>query len=56
MGVVGDRSMTDCRLISVFSLQTGRELGREMGIDLDNAGALVGSTAHPGDPVGRHFS
>jgi uncharacterized protein len=30
-----DRSMTDCRPVSVFSLQTVRQLGKEMGLDLD---------------------
>jgi uncharacterized protein YcbX len=30
-----DRSMTDCRPVSLFSVQTGRQLGQEMGIDLD---------------------
>jgi uncharacterized protein YcbX len=30
-----DRAMTDCRPISVFSVQTVRQLGRELGVDLD---------------------
>jgi uncharacterized protein YcbX len=30
-----DRSMTDCRPISIFSIQTVRQLSRELGIDLD---------------------
>lgn len=30
-----DRAMTDCRPISLFSVQTGRRLGEELGIDLD---------------------
>ena len=30
-----DRSMTDCRPLSLFSVQTGRQLGQEIGIDLD---------------------
>ena len=30
-----DRSMTDCRPLSLFSIQTGRQLGQEMGADLD---------------------
>jgi uncharacterized protein YcbX len=29
------RSMTDCRPVSILSLQTVRQLGREAGIDLD---------------------
>jgi len=28
-------AMTDCRPVSLFSLQTGRRLGEELGIDLD---------------------
>ena len=27
--------MTDCRPVSLFSLQTGRRLGEELGIELD---------------------
>jgi uncharacterized protein len=30
-----ERAMTDCRPISVFSMQTGRQLGDEIGMDLD---------------------
>jgi len=30
-----DRSMTDCRPISLFALQTVRELGKELGVVLD---------------------
>lgn len=30
-----DRSMTDCRPISIFSIQTVRQLSKELGIDLD---------------------
>ena len=30
-----DRSMTDCRPVSIFSIQTVRQLGRELGIDVD---------------------
>jgi uncharacterized protein YcbX len=30
-----ERSMTDCRPVSLFSVQTGRRLGEELGIDLD---------------------
>lgn len=30
-----DRSMTDCRPISIFSIQTVRQLSKEFGIDLD---------------------
>ncbi len=30
-----DRSMTDCRPISLFSLQTVRQLGKELGLALD---------------------
>jgi hypothetical protein len=30
-----ERAMTDCRPVSLFSLQTGRRLGEELGIDLD---------------------
>jgi uncharacterized protein YcbX len=30
-----ERAMTDCRPISLFSVQTGRRLGEELGIDLD---------------------
>jgi uncharacterized protein YcbX len=30
-----DRAMTDCRPVSIFSIQTARELGRELGIDVD---------------------
>jgi uncharacterized protein YcbX len=30
-----ERSMTDCRPISLFSLQTARRLGEEVGVDLD---------------------
>jgi uncharacterized protein YcbX len=33
--VRSDRAMTDCRPISLFSLQTVRQLGREVGADLD---------------------
>ena len=30
-----DRAMTDCRPISIFSIQTARQLSKELGIDLD---------------------
>jgi uncharacterized protein len=30
-----ERAMTDCRPISLFSVQTGRRLGEELGIELD---------------------
>jgi len=30
-----ERSMTDCRPVSLFSVQTGRQLSEELGIDLD---------------------
>ena len=30
-----DRSMTDCRPVSLFSIQTGRDLGQAIGVDLD---------------------
>jgi uncharacterized protein YcbX len=30
-----ERAMTDCRPVSLFSVQTGRQLGEELGIDLD---------------------
>ena len=30
-----DRSMTDCRPVSIFSIQTVRQLSKELGIDLD---------------------
>ena len=30
-----ERAMTDCRPISLFSVQTGSRLGQELGIDLD---------------------
>lgn len=30
-----DRAMTDCRPVSMFSLQTVRKLGQELGIELD---------------------
>jgi uncharacterized protein len=30
-----DRSMTDCHPISIFSIQTVRQLSKELGIDLD---------------------
>ena len=30
-----DRSMTDCRPVSIFSIQTVRQLSQELGIDLD---------------------
>src|SRR5271157_2498981 len=30
-----DRAMTDCRPVSLFSVQTGRRLGEELGLDLD---------------------
>jgi uncharacterized protein YcbX len=30
-----DRAMTDCRPISLFSVQTARKLGEELGIDID---------------------
>jgi len=30
-----DRSMTDCRPVSIFSIQTLRQLSKELGIDLD---------------------
>ncbi len=33
--VRSDRAMTDCRPVSLFSVQTGRQLGREIGTDLD---------------------
>jgi len=31
-----ERAMTDCRPISLFSVQTGRRLGEELGIEIDN--------------------
>jgi uncharacterized protein len=30
-----DRAMTDCRPISLFSMQSARQLGRELGVDVD---------------------
>jgi uncharacterized protein YcbX len=30
-----DRSMTDCRPVSIFSIQTVRQLSKELGIDVD---------------------
>jgi uncharacterized protein YcbX len=33
--VRSERSMTDCRPVSMFSVQTGRQLGEELGVDLD---------------------
>lgn len=30
-----DRAMTDCRPLSLFSVQTARHLGQEIGVDLD---------------------
>jgi hypothetical protein len=30
-----DRPMTDCRPVSIFSLQTARQLSKELGIDVD---------------------
>jgi uncharacterized protein len=30
-----ERAMTDCRPVSLFSVQTGRRLSKELGIDLD---------------------
>jgi uncharacterized protein YcbX len=30
-----ERAMTDCRPVSLFSIQTARQLGEELGIDLD---------------------
>jgi len=30
-----DRSMTDCRPVSIFSVQTARQLSKELGIDVD---------------------
>jgi len=30
-----DRAMTDCRPVSLFSIQTARQLGNELGSDLD---------------------
>jgi MOSC domain-containing protein len=30
-----DKSMTDCRPVSVFSVQTARQLGDELGTDMD---------------------
>jgi uncharacterized protein len=30
-----DRAMTDCRPISLFTLQTARQLGQELGIEID---------------------
>ena len=30
-----DRAMTDCRPVSIFSIQTVRQLGQEVGTDLD---------------------
>src|SRR5258706_14184904 len=30
-----ERAMTDCRPVSLFSVQTGRRLGEDLGIDLD---------------------
>jgi hypothetical protein len=30
-----DRSMTDCRPVSIFSIQTVRQLGNELGIEVD---------------------
>src|SRR6266516_6865123 len=31
-----ERAMTECRLVSLFSIQTGRRLGEELGINLNN--------------------
>jgi uncharacterized protein len=30
-----DRAMTDCRPVSIFSIQTARQLGQELGINVD---------------------
>jgi hypothetical protein len=30
-----DRSMTDCRPVSIFSIQTASQLSKELGIDVD---------------------
>src|SRR5262249_24069498 len=30
-----DRAMTDCRPVSLFSIQTARRLGEELGMDID---------------------
>ena len=36
-----ERAMTDCRPISIFSLQTAQQLGEEVGFVLDNSAAFV---------------
>src|SRR5207244_10212534 len=30
-----ERALTDCRPVSIFSIQTARQLGEELGIDVD---------------------
>jgi len=46
-----DRAMTDCRPVSLFTLQTARQLGQELGIEIDkrrfraNIYADLGSSA-----------
>jgi hypothetical protein len=36
-----ERSMTDCRPISLFSLQTARQLGEEVGAVLDKVSFML---------------
>jgi uncharacterized protein len=50
-----DRAMTDCRPISLFSIQTARQLGAEIGIDIDKCrfrANIYADLAAPG-PAGR---
>jgi hypothetical protein len=50
--VRSDRSLTDCRPVSLFALQTARQLGDELGFDVDprrfRANIYLDSTADKG--------
>ena len=47
-----ERSMTDCRPISLFSLQTARQLGEEVGAVLDKRRFRANVYLDLGDPNG----
>ncbi len=47
-----ERSMTDCRPISLFSLQTARQLGEEVGAILDKRRFRANVYLDLGDPIG----
>ena len=48
-----ERSMTDCRPISLFSLQTARQLGEEVGAVLDKRRFRANVYLELGDPKQR---